>query len=453
MNNETDLPVNNDILIVDDSKTNLELLLTILQKAGYKVHPANTEELALRSAKAKLPALILLDVSLPGTDGFEVCRKLKSDEAIRGIPIIFISVLEDEASKVKGFQVGGVDYINKPFYPEELLARISVHINLRKARLEREIQNVKLQEEIEIRKNVEESGQLILDSSPTWIFYKDKENRFVRVNKTFASAMGMNREELEGQSAFNIYPKKQADDFWRDDKEIIASGKPKNGIIETVQLKNEQRLVQTDKIPYRDKQGNIIGIIGFSIDITMLKKAEDSLKKSVLELEVNNNKLAELSITDMLTGIHNRRYVLRQIELAIYNFDRYAVPFCLSIIDIDFFKCINDKHGHLLGDKVLITFAQFLKESARKSDIVGRIGGDEFACILPYTTLDKGLIVMNKLRENVKNITLDFTLEKEIAISGGICEYQAAYSLEEIIGKTDNLLYKAKENGRDKIEG
>ncbi|MCZ7397178.1 MAG: PAS domain S-box protein [Candidatus Methanoperedens sp.] len=126
----------------------------------------------------------------------------------------------------------------------------------------------------------QEEQQIMLDSVPAWIFFKDKENRFIRVNKTFAGIMGMSKEELDGRSLFDLYPKEQAEAFWRDDKEVIDSGKPKLDIIEPVEIRKETRWVVTDKIPYRDTKGNIIGIIGFAIDITEHKRAQAELKES-----------------------------------------------------------------------------------------------------------------------------------------------------------------------------
>ena len=110
--------------------------------------------------------------------------------------------------------------------------------------------------------------QTIIDSSQGLIFYKDLENHFIRVNKAFAEIMGLPKEQLEGQSLFELYPKEEAEAFWSDDKQVIASGKAKVGIEEKMQSKQGQRWVQTDKIPYRDAEGNIIGVIGFSVDIT-----------------------------------------------------------------------------------------------------------------------------------------------------------------------------------------
>ena len=124
-----------DILIVDDEISNLKLLTEYLGQAGYQVRPTEKPQQAIDSALAKPPALILLDVRMPEMDGFEVCKRLKQDKRTRGIPIIFISALQDVQDKVLGFEAGGVDYITKPFQEEEVLARVRTHVELRNMQL------------------------------------------------------------------------------------------------------------------------------------------------------------------------------------------------------------------------------------------------------------------------------------------------------------------------------
>ena len=123
-----------------------------------------------------------------------------------------------------------------------------------------------------------ETLQIIFDSVPAGIFFKDKENRFLRVNRAFAEIMGMPVEQLEGRSVADLYPGEQAAAYWKDDQEVMARGKPKTGIVEPMQTTTETRWVQTDKIPYRDGRGNTIGIVGFLMDITERKRAEEALK-------------------------------------------------------------------------------------------------------------------------------------------------------------------------------
>ncbi len=134
-----------DILVVDDTPASLKLLQSVLGSSGYRVRLATDGEMALLSAKMHPPTLVLLDIRMPGMDGFEVCRRLKDDEATRSIPIIFLSSLEDERDKVKAFQAGGVDYISKPIRAEEVLARVSTHLALRHALSELKSRNAELE--------------------------------------------------------------------------------------------------------------------------------------------------------------------------------------------------------------------------------------------------------------------------------------------------------------------
>jgi DNA-binding NtrC family response regulator len=163
-----------DILIVDDEIPNLKLMAQFLAQEGYQVRPAEKPQIAIDSALAQPPTLILLDVRMPEMDGFEVCERLKQDERTRDIPIIFISALQDVQDRVRGFEAGGVDFISKPFQEEEVLARVRTHLALRNMQLhledlvekrtaeikklkdQIEQENIYLRKEIEIKHKHEE---------------------------------------------------------------------------------------------------------------------------------------------------------------------------------------------------------------------------------------------------------------------------------------------------------
>lgn len=145
-----------EILVVDDFPENLKLLTSILTDWGYRVRPASSGRLALKSVAARMPDLILLDVRMPEMDGYEVCLHLKADEKSRDIPVIFISALNEARDKVKGFDAGGVDFITKPFQSEEVKARVQTHLALRSLQKRLESQNAQLQQEIIERVRAEE---------------------------------------------------------------------------------------------------------------------------------------------------------------------------------------------------------------------------------------------------------------------------------------------------------
>lgn len=180
---------------------------------------------------------------------------------------------------------------------EELLKEL-VGLHQRVAELEASERKGKENEDILSRQ--QEEFQIIMDSVPALIFYKDTENRFVRANKFYAEIMETSRDQLEGKSCFDIFPKDRAEAYWRDDKEVMLSGKPKINIIQPLDTPKGHLWLQTDKIPYRDAQGNVIGIIGFSIDITEREKAENErraanqqLHAAIQQLKANEQALQE----------------------------------------------------------------------------------------------------------------------------------------------------------------
>ena len=127
------------------------------------------------------------------------------------------------------------------------------------------------------------------------IFYKDRENHFLRVNRAFAESMGLPKEQLEGRSLFDLYPREQAEAYWKDDQEVLASGQPKPNIVEPMHTPAAERWVQTGKVPCRDAQGNLIGIIGFALDITERKRAEEEIRRRAEELRATNTELSRFN--------------------------------------------------------------------------------------------------------------------------------------------------------------
>ncbi len=188
------------ILIVDDTPNNLKLLTKILTQQGYIVYPASNGRLALLFVQSTLPDLILLDIRMPGIDGYEVCRRLKADERTRFIPIIFISILENEQDLVKGFQVGGVDYIIKPFKTDEVLARVKTHLQLRylTLQLEEEVQKrteelakaiQQLKDEIAARKKTDEELTKYRQHLEELVAVRTKELSEINIQLTIAKEL------------------------------------------------------------------------------------------------------------------------------------------------------------------------------------------------------------------------------------------------------------------------
>lgn len=170
--------------------------------------------------------------------------------------------------------------------------------------------------EEEIIKKEKEQDQILLDSIPAWIFFKDKENKFIQANKSFCEVMGVTKEQLEGKSLFDFYPKEQAEMYWKDDKEVMTSGEAKMNIIEPITTPKGLLWVQTDKIPFRNTEGDVVGIIGFSIDITAQKKAEGETKKKNEEMEQMNTLMVgrELRMIDLKKEIAVLEEKIKKLE-------------------------------------------------------------------------------------------------------------------------------------------
>jgi PleD family two-component response regulator len=172
-----------DILIVDDETTNLKLLKELLSREGYQVRAADLPQLAIKSALAQSPALILLDVKMPEMDGFEVCKRLKQDERTRDVPVIFISVLQEAEDKVRGFEVGGVDFITKPFQETEVLARVRMHLELRNMQLN--LEQLVAERTAELARS-EAKYRGLVENALVGIFNSTIDGQFTYVNDAMA---------------------------------------------------------------------------------------------------------------------------------------------------------------------------------------------------------------------------------------------------------------------------
>jgi len=303
------------ILIVDDIAANLRVLSDLLVAQGYQVSPATSGSFALRSIAFKIPDLILLDVRMPEMDGFEVCRRLKADEQSRSVPVIFISASDDMVDKVKGFEVGGVDYITKPFQALEVLARVATHLALRSMQKQLEAQNIQLQQEITERERIEhelrehkahleevvaertaalrqemvvreraekkivaseEKYRSLVNNINIGIFRTTFPGQFLQVNPAMAKIFGYaSPEQMMENSALDLYREvKDRERLW---EEAHAKGGVRNR--EVAMMKNDGTplwVALTASVQY-DERGTAQWLDGVLEDITERKALEVQL--------------------------------------------------------------------------------------------------------------------------------------------------------------------------------
>lgn len=200
----------------------------------------------------------------------------------------------------------------------------------------------------------------------------------------------------------------------------------------------------------RNTSGGVKLVIGASTEITQQVKFEEELREKNRELEDANEALAELAITDGLTKLFNHRFIIETLRLELRRAHRYATRLSIVMLDIDFFKKINDRFGHSAGDRVLIGVSDSIASSLRNIDFAGRYGGEEFLVILPQTDLAGARIVAERIRENIEHLRVPGHPEA-VTISGGIAEY-SGQTAEKLVEEADDCLYQAKREGRNRIE-
>lgn len=263
------------------------------------------------------------------------------------------------------------------------------------------------------------------------ISYADNKGIITDVSDALCNMTGYTREELIGKNhSIFKHPdtdRKVFDDLWR----TITSGKSWSGEIKNLRKDATSYWIDTQISPILANNGVIEGYSALRYDITDKKRIE------------------ELSLTDQLTQISNRLFLDNSFKLELQRTKRYNTRFSVIILDIDKFKTVNDKHGHDVGDKVLIEMASLFKESIRSTDILGRWGGEEFLIICPVTKLNQAIKLAQKIRSEIENYYFDTV--GTLTCSFGVSEHKPTDKNNEVIKRADNALYKAKKANRNSV--
>ena len=224
---------------------------------------------------------------------------------------------------------------------------------------------------------------------------------------------------------------------------VLASGKEiSNAELEhefTLNGRDNKKWFSINATPIRHQDAYYVAVS--LVDITKVKHRE--------------RELVQLGITDELTGLYNRRFIMNQLNLVLTHAHQHKVPFSIALLDIDNFKNFNDRYGHLSGDEVLREFAETIRSNIRYSDFAGRFGGEEFLIILPGCKKDAGQKIINRIASQMLNVK-SFTSEEEVTFSGGFVEVPEGFDelldSHSLFAKADRLLYVAKANGKNQIE-
>lgn len=430
------------ILIVDDTPANLGVIVDQLEDEGLQVSVAQGGEEALKRALFVQPDLILLDVMMPGMDGFETCHHLKAKPETRDIPVIFMTALADIHDKVRAFAAGGVDYVSKPFQIEELLARVRTHLDLRGAQQQLIVQNGLLQEEIAARRHAEEdlkASELryrrLFETASDGILLIDPKTGEVRdANPALAAMVGQERTALMGRVLWDLAPFqdlpscKQLLEQFEDNRQVrfedwvLETGR---GTSLNVEVNGCVYHVGGDKVA----QCNLR-------DITDRKEAEARIRYMALH--------------DALTGLPNRTLLEDRLSQAISQARRNGTSVGVLMLDLDRFKHINDSLGHHVGDQLLEAVATRIWGCLRESDTAARLGGDEFAICLPGIETSED--VENVAGKILSALRGDFHVESHVLHIGGsigiALHPRDGTDHGTLLRAADTAMYDAKAHGR-----
>jgi two-component system, cell cycle response regulator len=445
------------ILVVDDVTVNVRLLEAKLASEYFNVITAFNGEKALELAQSERPDLVLLDVMMPGMDGFEVCKRLKDDPQTAEIPVVMVTALSDVADRVRGLECGADDFLTKPVNDVALFARVRSLV-----RLKRMMEEWRLREEVSGRfENVLGAGERAEeDSTPARIvLWEQSDFAAERITEMLAP--------IAKEVVRVTTPEQMPLSFDQPTDVVILS---LAGSFDALRLVGQLRsaeasrfapilLVAAEEELPRLAKGLDLGANDYILrpidrnELTARVRTQTRRKRLQDRLQENYQRSLALALTDSLTGLYNRRYFTAHLEGLMTRVDETSQSAAVLMVDVDLFKRVNDTYGHAAGDAVLREVAARLGRSVRGFDLVARYGGEEFVIVMPETTQPIAAMVAERLRAAVadKAISLgDAERSIPVTISIGVAvTFEKGDTAESLLARADEALYDAKSRGRN----
>jgi len=446
------------ILIVDDLEPNVRLLEAKLTAEYFDVLSAFNGRDALELAREQRPDVILLDVMMPGMDGYEVCRRLKDDSETCHIPVVMVTALDQQSDRVTGLEAGADDYLPKPVEDVALIARVKSLARLKVTTDELRLRELTGQEFGVVGASAMEEADnpaqiLVVEDQPHHVKkFQDtlSQKHYVAVEPDFNEALMLARG---GEFDLIVVSLSLSEhDGLRLCSQIRSLEQTRNTpILVVVRQDDTGRLVRAFELGVNDylirplDRNELLARVATQV---RRKRYDDRLR-------ANFQMRLEMAVTDQLTGLYNRRYLGSHLKAMFDRAKQARKPLSLLVLDIDHFKSINDTHGHDVGDEVLREFARRMTDNIRSIDLACRYGGEEFVVVMPDTDQDFAAMVAERLRKAVSEEpvevyggekALPVTVSIGLAVTGeGVAGPQA------LIKNADDALYRAKEGGRNQV--
>ena len=445
------------ILIVDDMPANTRLLEAKLTAEYYQTETAHDGFEALAAAANWQPDMILLDVMMPGMDGFECCRRLKADPATRHIPVVMVTALGQPSERLQGLEAGADDFLTKPVESDTLMARVRSLVRLKR-----------LLDEWHARG--ETARALGLGTDPFAIPSVAGTRALVVDDWDVSANATMDALPKEGIAAIRA----------RNGREAMAltGDEPFDLIVVSLTLAAEDalRLVsalragsRTHETPLlllaetdaRDQvvRGFELGAsdwLTLPIDENELRaRARNQIRRKMYQdrLRSDLGSVLEMALIDPLTGLYNQRYLRRHLTGLVES--RQGRQMSVLMVDVDFFKKVNDRFGHATGDKALRLIADTLRANTRVFDSLARYGGEEFVVVMPGAGQDDASQAAERLRSAVEAAEFICPSGQRVGLTVSVgvgCATGATVTPEALLQAADTALYAAKAAGRNRVE-
>jgi two-component system cell cycle response regulator len=445
------------ILVVDDIEANVRLLEAKLAAEYYDVLTACDGPTALAIAAAEKPDIVLLDVMMPGMDGFQVCKRLKEDPETRHIPVVLVTALDGRSDRIEGLEAGADEFLTKPIDDVMLFARVRSL-----TRLKLVIDELRQREASGRRMGVIAGAASRLGGSGGRVLIVDDNER--QSQRVAAELAVEHRPVIETDPEKALVTARGPVDI------VIVNAAAKNfdGLRFCAGLRSDETtrhlpilvIVDPDDRPRLVKALDIgvNDILTRPIDPQELSaRARTQIKRKRYTdfLRQNLDHSLELAVTDQLTGLHNRRYMEGQLNALVKRAVMGGEPVAALMIDIDHFKKINDSFGHDVGDEVLREFAVRLASNVRAIDLPCRYGGEEFTVIMPDTHIADAERIAERIRLHVAGSPFRVAHGSElltVTISIGVAStYGDRDTPETLLKRADSAVYEAKHAGRNRV--
>jgi two-component system, cell cycle response regulator len=445
------------ILIVDDVPANTRLLEAKLTAEYYQVASARDGFEAVTQAREWQPDLILLDIMMPGMDGFECCRILKENETTLHIPVVMVTALGDSAERLRGLEAGADDFLTKPVEYDTLMARVRSLVRLKR-----------LLDEWRARG---ETARALGLAAP---------NQGIP-SVTGARALVIDEWELNGDVVLRALAREGINaDPVRTGAEVIsfAAQHSYDLIVVSLQLADEDSLKlisalraadSTHETPLlliaetsdRDRvlRGFELGAsdwLAMPVDENELRaRARNQIRRKFYQDRFRSDlsSALELALTDPLTSLYNQRYLRRHLTGLIQS--GQGQPIAVLMIDVDHFKSVNDQFGHANGDAALKMIAEVFRNNIRAFDSLARYGGEEFVVVMPGSNPDDATAAAERLRLAVETVVFEPIkgARHRLSVSVGVsCTGEDVATPEALLHTADLALYEAKRLGRNRVE-